>query len=323
MDKLNPGRKRAHIISRHSNWTAEGVSRFYSTASVYARRQNWVKFLKVALLAAGMAFCSAGVFFFFAYNWADMHPFAKLGILQGIILVLVLASIIIKSNLFVKQILLTAASLMAGALFAVFGQIYQTGADAYDFFLGWTLFIAIWVLITDFSALWLLFIGLINTTIFFFFEQDINRWSFIACCNILFAVNMFATISFIYFGQVKNFLRYKPNWLIQIVSLAAVTSLTFSIIDGIFGDQHIHMVIAMICLLVFYPLSIWFGVLTKSLFWIGTICFSLIAITSALIAKPFDAEGGLFLFISAFVIGSTSVLIYQLLKLKKKWSDEN
>jgi uncharacterized membrane protein len=323
MDKLNPGRKLAHIISRHSNWAADGVTRFFNTQSVYARRQIWVKFLKVTLLAAGMAFCAAGVFFFFAYNWANMHPFAKLGMLQGVILILVLAAVIIKSNLFVKQILLTAASLMAGALFAVFGQIYQTGADAYDFFLGWTVFIAIWVFIADFSALWLVFIGLINTTIFFFFEQDLNSWPFIARSNVHFALNMFATISFIYFGQVKKITRYKPDWLVQIISLAAVSSLTFSIIDGIFGNQHIHAAIAVMCLLVFYPAALWYGVYNKSLFWIGTICFSLIAIASALFTKPFDADGGIFLFITAFIIGSTTLLIYQLLKLKKKWSDEN
>jgi uncharacterized membrane protein len=323
MNKLNPARKLAHIISRHSNLTADGVTRFYRASSVYAGRQNWIKFLNAALPAAGMAFSCAGVFFFFAYNWANMHPFAKLGILQGVILLLVLTSIIIKSKLFVKQILLTAASLMAGALFAVFGQIYQTGADAYDFFLGWTVFIAIWVFIADFSALWLVFIVLINTTIFYFFEQDINFWPFIARCNIHFAVNMFATISFIYFGQVKKITRNKAGWLIQFIALAAIASLTFSVIDSIFENQHIHTTIAVVCLLIFYSLALWYGVLTKSLFWIGSICFSLIAIASALFTKPFDADSGIFLFIAVFVIGSTSVLIYQLLKLKKKWSYEN
>jgi uncharacterized membrane protein len=323
MEKLNPARKLAHIISRHSNWTADGVTRFYNTASVYAGRDNWIKFLKVALLAAGMAFCSAGVFFFFAYNWAEMHPFAKLGILQGVIMILVLASIVIKSKLFVKQILLIAASLMAGALFAVFGQIYQTGADAYDFFLGWTIFIAIWVLTADFAALWLVFIGLINTTILTFFDQDDDTWSLIARCNILFAVNMFATISLIYFGQVIKVIRNKPNWLVQIISLAAVTSLTFSIIDSIFDSQHLHTGIAVICLVIFYPAAISYGILTKSVFWIGMICFSLIAITSAVLTKPFDEAAGIFLFIAAFIVGSTTLLIYQLLKLKKKWSNEN
>ena len=45
------------------------------------------------------------------------------------------------------------ATFLIGTLFAVFGQIYQTGADAYDLFLGWTLFTILWAVAIRFAPL--------------------------------------------------------------------------------------------------------------------------------------------------------------------------
>lgn len=322
MNQPNAGRKIAHIISRNSNWTSNGVIRFYKANGVYARKVKWISFLKIFLLASGMAFCAAGIFFFFAYNWSAMHPFAKLGIAQGLVTIPALLAVFLKSQVFVKRILLTASSLMTGVLFAVFGQIYQTGADTYDFFLAWSLFIAIWVVVADFAPLWLIFVILINTTVFFFFEQDVRVWIENARMNIHFAINMFFVLMFLWSGQMK-ILKNKPGWLIQIIALCAITSLTLSVIFGIYGHQNIHFPIAIVCLLVFFTLAILYGLRSRSFFWLSTIGFSLIAIICALIIKPFDDLELSFLFVSVFIIGSTSLLIYQLLQLKKRWFNEN
>jgi uncharacterized membrane protein len=54
------------------------------------------------------------------------------------------------------QIALSLAAVVAGALLAVFGQLYQTGADPFELFLTWALIIVPWTLVVRFEPLCLL-----------------------------------------------------------------------------------------------------------------------------------------------------------------------
>ena len=51
-----------------------------------------------------------------------------------------------------------AASVLAGGLLAVVGQVYQTGADAFELFIAWTILILPWVLASRSAAHWLLWL---------------------------------------------------------------------------------------------------------------------------------------------------------------------
>ena len=107
-----------------------------SRQALYADKKQWNQFLSVFLLAVGVGFTVAGIIFFFAYNWDELPKFAKLGIVEVLLIASVLLATFTRWNKLVKQILLTGATFLIGTLFAVFGQIYQTGADAYDHSLG-------------------------------------------------------------------------------------------------------------------------------------------------------------------------------------------
>ncbi|MDG1433335.1 MAG: hypothetical protein P8Q41_04965 [Saprospiraceae bacterium] len=75
----------------------------------------------------------------------------------------------------VNGIILLGARMLVGALFAVFGRIYQTGANAYDFLLGWTVFVALWVFVSNIEAMWLFLLILINISTWQYFEQILAR----------------------------------------------------------------------------------------------------------------------------------------------------
>ena len=125
-----------------------------SRQALYADKKQWNQFLFCFLLAVGVGFTVAGIiFFFFAYNWDELPKFAKLGIVEVLLIASVLLVTFTRWNKLVKQILLTGATFLIGTLFAVFGQIYQTGADAYDLFLGWTLFTILWAVAIRFAPL--------------------------------------------------------------------------------------------------------------------------------------------------------------------------
>ena len=167
---INIQREDIHIISRHSNLTEHEVEKSLHEHA-YSDKKMWQKFLQLFILSLGIGFTVSGIIFFFAYNWADLHKFVKIGIVEGLLIATILVMLITKTTDNIKNIILTGASVLVGVLFAVFGQIYQTGANAYDFFLGWTIFITLWVLISNFASLWLVYRVLINSTFVFYSQQ--------------------------------------------------------------------------------------------------------------------------------------------------------
>jgi uncharacterized membrane protein len=76
------------------------------------------------------------------------------------------------------QIALTAASVLVGALLAVYGQTYQTGADPYGLFLTWALLVAPWVIAARFTALWVIEVILVDLALMLWWSQVVGpRWA--------------------------------------------------------------------------------------------------------------------------------------------------
>ena len=61
--------------------------------------------------------------------------------------------------------MLTGCSVLVGALLAVYGQVYQTGADAWQLFAGWAALIAGWAVAGRFVPLWMLVAVLTNVAL--------------------------------------------------------------------------------------------------------------------------------------------------------------
>ena len=125
----------------------------------------WRHWALRALLALGAAHFLAGVVFFFAYNWDDLGPFARFGLLQGALLVVLVAALSAGLHRPAGKALLIAASVLTGVLFAVIGQVYQTGADAWELFALWTVLVLPWVFASLSSAHWFLW-GVLALTAF-------------------------------------------------------------------------------------------------------------------------------------------------------------
>lgn len=118
----------------------------------------WRRWGQAALLALAVGQILAGVVFFFAFNWAELPPFAKLGVVQAGIVLCAAGAWLGRGRPAAWQALLTSAAVLVGVLLAVFGQIYQTGADAYTLFVGWGLLILPWVALSRALAVWALWL---------------------------------------------------------------------------------------------------------------------------------------------------------------------
>jgi uncharacterized membrane protein len=309
-------REDIHIIARHSNWSEKSIDNILKQ-NIYSNKESWYKFLRLFFISLAIGFTTAGIIFFFAYNWADLHKFLKIGLIESLIIFTILVILFSKLSLDVKNILLTCASILVGVLIAVFGQVYQTGANAYDFFLGWTMFITVWVIISNFAPLWLVFITLVNTTLILYSQQVAHDWSEVFVFTLLFIINiLFLSASL--FGKRINSRIMSPIWFSNLIALASVSFSTIGIVFGIFDKNQTSFFVLIIITSILYGIGIKYGLKQKSGFYLSIIPFSIIVIISAFLIKISD-DAGMFLFISLFVIGSVTLVIKTLIDLQKKW----
>lgn len=309
-----------HKIARHSNADA-GQLRQLLTTHVYQTKKGWQKFLNLLLITLGVGLTVSGILFFFAYNWEDLPAFAKLGLTQLLLIITTVAALSNRLSETIKNIVLTGGAMLVGVLFAVFGQIYQTGANAYDFFLAWTLFIMLWTLVSNFAPLWLLFITLINTTFVLYTQQVARDWDPIFILTLLFVFNTLAVILSL---TVPKYLKKNPvpNWFTYLLALAAVSFSTMGISYGIVETATTSFNVLIILSSGLFTLGLRHGYLTKNLFYPAVIALSIIIIASVSLVKISDGAGS-FLLVCLFVIISISAVIKVLLDLKKKWDHEN
>ncbi|MCI5224363.1 MAG: DUF2157 domain-containing protein, partial [Candidatus Electrothrix sp. AR4] len=144
---------------------------FIAALAVLHPASSWFAWAGRMLLFLGSTLVLAGIIFFFAYNWANMGRFLKFGVIETGILACILAVHLRGLKQLVGKTLLLSASVLVGVLLAVYGQVYQTGADAFGLFFSWAALIFAWVLYSEFAALWLLWLVLLNTGAVFYWQQ--------------------------------------------------------------------------------------------------------------------------------------------------------
>ncbi len=132
--------------------------------------QQWHFFIGQMLLWLGLIAIALGTIFFFAYNWASLSSLQKFALIQGLLVVATFFYTQTEPQSVTSTAILFFLALLIGALFALFGQTYQTGKDPWQLFLIWTLFITPLALTSKSSSLWLLWLGLANLTLFLFLE---------------------------------------------------------------------------------------------------------------------------------------------------------
>lgn len=289
-------------------------------AHAYADTTEWRRFLNLLLPALGISFMVSGILFFFAYNWADLPKFAKLGMIEGMLVAAVALLLFTRWSVPIKQIILTGASFLVGALFAVYGQIYQTGANAYDFFLGWTLFVTLWTIVSAYPPLWLLWIGLVNVTLYFYKEQIAidNEGVEVLLNN---AHTLICTLAVILAegGYIGRCIRQRTAWFINTLALAAFISAMINAMSSIF-DHYTYAGVTLPLALALFAGSVYFGIRHRQLFYIATAPFCALLILNAVLLQLFEKHLGVevILLLGLVLIAGTTALVSLIIKLKKQ-----
>ncbi len=311
-------REDIYIISRNSNWSTKNVDATLKQ-DVYNDASAWKKFLRLFLLILAIGFVTSGILFFFSYNWYGMNKFLKIGIIELIIIVTTGIALFAKVSLLIKNILLTALSVLVGALFAVYGQIYQSGATVYDFFLAWTVFVTIWVVITNYAVLWAFFLYLVNATFTFYVQLETSRVSEHQAFLIVILMNGTWLLLFLLLSKKYDYFKI-TRWLKNAVFIGIVAVSAFSVWEGILEKFEPILYALITCTLVIYLLGLKYAFAHKNLIFLSIIPFSFIFILTAFSMKVFPREW-VFLINGIFVMVSVGYLIKYLLLIQKseKW----
>lgn len=140
-------------------------------AGLAPKQSDGLRHLDRFLIVLGSLLIVTGIAAFFAWNWDGLGPMARFALIQGALLGAAGLASWLRPDTPGGRGSLFAAAFLVGVLFAVFGQVYQTGADPYGLFLVWALLILPWVLIGRQTGLWLLWLLLLNLTLILYWTQ--------------------------------------------------------------------------------------------------------------------------------------------------------
>jgi uncharacterized membrane protein len=311
-------REDINIISRNSNWSTQNVDATLKR-DVYNDTIAWKKFLQLFLLISAIGFVTAGIVFFFTYNWYGLNKFLKIGLIEFILFTTIMVALFAKISELTKNILLTAASVLVGALFAVYGQIYQSGATVYDFFLAWTVFVTIWVIITNYAVLWAFFLYLVNVTFTFYVQLETSRIPEGQAFLIVLLMHGIWLLLFLLLSNKFAYFKLK-NWLINLVFIYIVSVATLSVWEGIAEKFETILYALIACTLLIYLLGLKYAFAKKNLIFLAIVPFSFIVILTAFSGKVLAREW-VFLVNGVFITVSVGYLIKYLLVIQKseKW----
>lgn len=291
------------------------------TQSVPTAADNLHFFSRVVLTFAVLLLCS-GVIFFFAYNWDDLSRYNKFALAQGALIVSLLPLLRINLQQPAGQAAMFGASLLVGALLALVGQTYQSGADTYELFLVWAVLITPWVLLAAMPALWLLLLVLLNLSLFLVLEnlaihsliEPFGDPSWAA-----FALNASSAVLWIISTQhhpETRALRWGER-VISLYSLLVITFLAFNDINSWYNSTGLGLVVWLVAAGLWLYRYRW---RTLDLMMLAALVMAAITVTITLLSDilhniiPTD---GLLLLMSMLIIGLSSAGALWLQQLNK------
>ena len=131
------------------------VARLYALAVSPGEASRLESHVRKGLWVVAALLLGCGLIFWVAANWQEQSRMFRLGLIEGALLVSVLAACLWQR---IRLAALFCATLVLGGLLAFVGQTYQTGADAWQLFAVWAALALIWVALSRSDWLWLLWV---------------------------------------------------------------------------------------------------------------------------------------------------------------------
>ncbi|HEX7560124.1 MAG TPA: DUF2157 domain-containing protein [Usitatibacter sp.] len=183
----------------------------------------WHGFTLRLLNAAGIGALGAGLIFFVAANWRDYGTLGRFAILEAAFIACVGFALWRPPPGTLGQSALVLATLVTGALLALFGQSYQTGADLYELFFVWAALALPFALAGRSGAVWATWWTVLNVALALYCGlQDadhfmwlwLDRWGIDRPMLLLMSgfVDLAGAAAVVYLARTR-FAEHAPHWL--------------------------------------------------------------------------------------------------------------
>jgi len=223
-------------LAESGELTAAQLERAAQDSPLRPARQAWLLAADRLFAFAGMALLASALIFFFAWNWPDLHRFAKLGLAIAALSACAGTAVMSPPCGTLYRAALFGACLFTGALLALIGQIYQTGADPWELFAAWTALMLPFALLARSSASWILWLAVGNVAMMRAISQQAPWLAFLGESSgsgavlLLAAVNLAVLVAFEFAG---SYLLVRPRRHLQ--RLAALGLLGPLVVGGLLG----------------------------------------------------------------------------------------
>lgn len=154
-----PSRDELDRLAAHFALDAAGTRALLEAAGAVPPATARRRFLAALLRIGGLLSIAASLVFFVAANWDRLAVYGRFALLEAALLACAIAALFRPPPHGQGRAALFLAFVVTGALLALFGQTYQTGADVHELFLAWAMLglpFAILAAWSVSSAAWLL-----------------------------------------------------------------------------------------------------------------------------------------------------------------------
>jgi uncharacterized membrane protein len=310
-------------------------------------RTAWLRYINHFLVTIGALLIVAGVTAFFAWNWADLDYMIKFALIQAGIVAIALLAWRLGIDSMAGRASLFSSAFLVGIVFAVFGQVYQTGADPYGLFVAWAVLILPLAIIGRQAALWILFQTLLILALIMYWTQVIdppNGWWQLSqllgplvwlsstlmdstLASLVFALNAVALIAW-EFAANSNVAWAQGRTYPRVIGFGALCSVMIPtvvfIIGASFGERVNLSVISPVLYTITSIAALYYYQFRRpDLLMLTMIVFGAILVFTTSFGRYMVRDMGSILMLAIFLIGQVAGAAYWLRNVSRRWEAES
>jgi uncharacterized membrane protein len=294
---------------------------------------NEIRHFAIRLLQlAGVLSLAAGVVFFIAANWSEFGVAGRFALVQSVLVVSVALALWRPPSQSLGKYAVLMAFISTGALLALFGQTYQTGADIYELFLTWAVLGLPFVIAARWSVVGGAWLVVVNISLLLFFgwqPQGGWLWTVFSPWNASTPVqllvptilNLAAWMLAEYLHRVRRH-SLAPRWIARLALTCAMSfatwAATHSVIESSFGADAffaVSVILVLEAVVAVYAMS-----RRDDVFPLALIAGSLITIsTCAFAANSGIEEVSLFFLIALWLVATSTISGRLLMSFVRAW----
>jgi uncharacterized membrane protein len=282
-----------------------------TTCGIFPERKEWLQFITNLLVWIGGLAIAFAAMFFIAYNWDGLGRFAKFGMVETLLIAAILTYWKLDKEKITAKVTLLMATIFLGVLLALYGQTYQTGADPWQLFFIWSLLMSPWAIVGRFSAIWILWISLLNLSIVLYYTVFPGAVFFIVGSgetSMLWALFFFNTFALAIWELLSNRWQWlAERWTPRLLAIGSGVTITWLVVYVIFDDRHHAGLTALVWatwLAAFYFI---YRKVRQDLFMLAGISLSAIIVVICFMVKNMlelgNFNAGIFFVIALMIIG--------------------